>query len=265
MAVQIISDLHLEAPKAYDIFEITPKAPYLALLGDIGTIDPHKTDCLAFFKRQLAQFCAVLFVPGNHEAYHSTWTETLSILRAFEDDVRTDTSLGDFILLDRAAYEIPDTNVVVLGCSLFSHVPAASEMDVSLKLNDFLQIADWDVAAHNAAHVRDIAWLNAQVEALARRDVRILILTHWSPSRDARAADPRHAVGSITSAFSTDMADELCFREDKVKVWAFGHTHFNCDFSVEREGAGPLRLVTNQRGYHFSQASGMVEDKVVKV
>ena len=56
-------DLHLEAPKAYDVFEIVPKAPYLALLGDVGNIVSHKDDCLAFLTVQLNQFRDVLFVP----------------------------------------------------------------------------------------------------------------------------------------------------------------------------------------------------------
>lgn len=43
---QILSDLHLEAPKAYDLFDIVPKAPYLALLGDIGNV---KDDGLFIF------------------------------------------------------------------------------------------------------------------------------------------------------------------------------------------------------------------------
>jgi hypothetical protein len=34
-AVQFLSDLHLEAPKVHDVFNM-PKAPYLALLGVIG-------------------------------------------------------------------------------------------------------------------------------------------------------------------------------------------------------------------------------------
>jgi hypothetical protein len=71
MAVQILSDLHLEAPPAYDIFKITPKAPYLALLGDIGNAVAHKSGFMGFLSRQLKQFRAVLFVLGNHEAYHS--------------------------------------------------------------------------------------------------------------------------------------------------------------------------------------------------
>lgn len=87
--------------------------------------------------------------------------------------------------------------------------------------------------------------------------MRIMIFTHWSPSKDTRAIDPRHATSSITSAFSTDLSGERCFQSEKVIIWAFGHTHYNCDFLVERkEGAGSLRLLTNQRGYHFGQVNG---------
>ncbi|KND87545.1 Uncharacterized protein TOPH_07816 [Tolypocladium ophioglossoides CBS 100239] len=268
MAVQILSDLHLETPKAYDIFEIVPKAPYLALLGDIGNVVTHKDDCLGFLRKQLGQFRAVLFVPGNHEAYHSSWPEVLDVLLAFELDIREDTSLGEFALLDRGAYQLPGTNVTILGCSLFSLVPAKSHMAVSLGLNDFFQTADWDVDAHNAAHRRDLAWLNAYVAHLEQNaaGARIMIFTHWSPSQDARAAEPRHAGSPITSGFSTDLSDEACFKSNRVKFWAFGHTHYNCDFSVDRgDGAGPLRLLANQRGYSFAQAEGYDGEKTVEV
>lgn len=266
MAIQILSDLHLEAPKAYDIFEITPKAPYLALLGDVGNITSHKDDCLAFLTRQLTQFRAVLLVPGNHEAYHSNWIDTLAILRAFEQDVRKDHSLGDFVLLDRVAFPLPGTNVTVLGCSLFSSVPPESHMTVSVGLNDFFHTHDWDVDAHNEAHQRDLAWLNAQVADLERSNAEIVIVSHWSPSRDGRAVEPKHAESPIISAFSTDLSGEACFKSDRVKVWAFGHTHYNCDFMVERkDGAGPLRLLANQRGYYFAQAEGFDGEKTIDV
>lgn len=266
MAVQILSDLHLEAPKSYDIFNITPSAPYLALLGDIGNVVSHKDEYLAFLTRQLNQFRAVLFVPGNHEAYHSNWPETLDILRAFESSIRNDPSLGDFVLLDRGIYRLPDTNVVILGCSLFSFVPAESNMAVSIGLNDFFLINDWDINSHNEAHKLDLAWLNTQVAELEQSDVQIMIFTHWSPSKDRRAIDPRHATSPITSAFSTDLSKEKCFKSEKVKIWAFGHTHYNCNFTVGRkDGAGPLRLLTNQRGYYFAQADGYDGGKTVDI
>lgn len=265
-AIQILSDMHLEAPKAYDVFEIVPHAPYLALLGDIGNVAADKDDFLAFLTRQLRQFRAVFFVPGNHEAFHSNWPDTLALLRAFQEDVRRDASLGEFVLLDRAVFRLPDSDVVVLGCSLFSHVPPESRMAVSMSLKDFYQISDWDVDAHNEAHRRDLAWLNARVADLEGSDVRIVILSHWSPSLDSRAIDPKHSGSRITSAFSTDLSGEKCFKSGRVKVWAFGHTHYNCDFAVDREdGAGPLRLVANQRGYYFSQAAGYDGAKAVEL
>ncbi|KAK1687648.1 calcineurin-like phosphoesterase [Colletotrichum godetiae] len=265
MDVQIVSDLHLEAPKAYDVFEISPHAPTLALLGDIGNIVAHKGECRAFLIRQFQNFRTVLFVPGNHEAYHSSWPETISLLRDFEQEFGQDDSIGEFVLLDRTAYRVPDSNTVILGCSLFSLVPPESEMQVSMGLNDFFQTSDWDVQAHNNAHNRDVAWLNAQVLELENSDVEV-ILSHWNPSRDERSIDPRFAQSPITSGFATDLSVQLCFRSKKVKIWAFGHTHYNCDFTVERGGdAEPLRLIANQRGYYFSQAAGFEREKVIDV
>ena len=282
MAVQIVSDLHLEAPKAYDVFDIVPRAPVLALLGDIGNAEPHASGLAAFLERQLRQFQAVLLVPGNHEAYHSTWPRTLAILQSLEEDVNErraagDAALGELVVLDRRLYSVPGpgglsspSGTVVLGCSLFSHVPPERAAAVGMGLNDFFHIGNgWDVAAHNRAHARDLAWLNEVVAMLhMSSDVRaIIIVTHWCPSLDARARDPQHTSDALTSAFATDLSGEVCFRTPKVKVWAFGHTHYNCDFVVGREdsGAAPLRLVTNQRGYYFAQAVGYDNDKTLEV
>ncbi len=266
MAVQILSDLHLEAGNGYNFSEVVPRAPYLALLGDIGNVVVHRVECFGFLTRQLAKFRAILFVPGNHEAYQSNWPDTLTILRAFEEHARADPSLGEFILLDRVAFRPPGTNIAILGCSLFSCVPPESQMAVGQGLNDFFQTSGWGVDAHNEAHKRDLAWLNQQVADLELFDVKIMILSHWSPSKDVRAIEPRHYGSPVTSAFSTDLSREPCFRSDKVKLWAFGHTHYNCDFVVQREGgAGPLRVVTNQKGYHFAQAEGYDGEKTVEV
>ncbi|KAL2178292.1 Metallo-dependent phosphatase-like protein [Thermothelomyces heterothallicus CBS 202.75] len=269
MAIQILSDLHLEAPKAYDVFEIEPKAPHLALLGDIGNVVAHKDDFLGFLTRQLRRFRTVMLVPGNHEAYRSSWPETLSILHAFENDsrARNESSLGEFVLLDRRVLRLPGSDVVILGCSLFSYVPPESRMAVSTGINDFFLTDGWDVDAHNETHRRDLSWLNAQVADLERSGVdKIIMLSHWSPTMDARAIDPKHAGSRVTSAFSTDLSREKCFRSAGVRLWAFGHTHYNCDFVAEREdGAGPLRLVSNQRGYYSAQSKGFDGGKTIDV
>lgn len=64
-AFQILSDLHLESPSAYDVFKVSPKAPFLALLGDIGVV--KDAGFIAFIQTQLRQFQIVFFLLGNHE------------------------------------------------------------------------------------------------------------------------------------------------------------------------------------------------------
>ncbi|KAI7214516.1 hypothetical protein KC333_g5961 [Hortaea werneckii] len=268
MALQIVSDLHLESPKAYDIFEVAPKAPYLALLGDIGTFsDSHKNDFLSFLRRQLQKFRIVFFIAGNHEAYGTTWPKAQAILHGLEQESSNSDSLGEFVFLNRRAYKLPDSDVTLLGCSLFSSVPSESAMTVEVRLNDFFSTQDWDVGQHNAAHARDLEWLNDQVASETTANNNLMILTHWSPTTDIRSLDPKHhgKGNPIGCAFSTDLSGQECFESEKVRVWAFGHTHYNCDFEIERGERAPLKVVTNQRGYYFAQAAGFDEERVINL
>jgi len=83
----------------------------------------------------------------------------------------------------------------------------------------------------------------------------LYILIPFQSNLDARAIDPRHATRPITNASLTNLSEEKCFRSEKGKIWAFGHKHYNCDFTVEqKDGASSIRLLGNQRGYYFSQA-----------
>lgn len=44
---------------------------------------------------------------------------------------------------------------------------------ISVGLNGFFHILDWDAGAHNEAHRRGLAWLNSQVAALEGCDIVI--------------------------------------------------------------------------------------------
>lgn len=209
VSFQMISDLHLEmgGKEAYEKHDIVPRAPYLALLGDIGVANAdHGHAYLAFLRRHLLRFRVVFLVMGNHEAYRSTWTETRALLRGFEADIRAEReaapqasvssreaghegqgTLGEFVLLDRDSYTIQtsrpgistgidgstaaegeDDTVTVLGCTLFSHLPIHAAERVGRGLADFSMISDgWNVPQHNAAFRRDVAWLNEQVAQLS--------------------------------------------------------------------------------------------------
>ncbi|ROW02474.1 hypothetical protein VMCG_06043 [Cytospora schulzeri] len=265
MEIQIFSDLHLESPKAYDFYEITPTAPHLALLGDIGCVcDPGY---LIFLTTQLKKFRIIFHVLGNHEPYGSTWASVIEKLRAFQEDNRrqraADSSLGEYVLLDRDEYHLPEYGVTVLGCTLFSYVPEASLEDVSFGLNDFFRIDSWTVEEHVSAHKRDLAWLNSRVSALSQEnpDRNIIIFTHHSPTVDTRTINPRTAGNKISSGFATDLRDEACWAGERVMFWAFGHTHYN--FPHWRDDESSTVVYSNQRGYYFAQAPGFAEKGMV--
>lgn len=270
MKLQILSDLHLESPKAYDVYEIKPSAPHLALLGDIGCVsDPGYLD---FLTAQLAQFRTVFHLLGNHEPYDSGWDNSIKTLRAFQEQNRQDRAqqpstgadgIGEYVLLDRDEFHLPGHNLTILGCTLFSDVPEASKNTISFGLNDFFRIGGWTVEHHIEAHRRDVAWLNERVAAISREDPerRIAVLTHHSPTVDARSVNPRHVTSKLRTGFATDLSGEECWRAGNVVFWAFGHTHYNFDHF--RDGNTGKVVYSNQRGYYFAQAPGFDQEDVV--
>lgn len=256
-SIQILSDLHLEAPKGYDIFEVVPSAPYLALLGDIGCVkDPRYFD---FITKQLSQFKVVFLLLGNHEPYGSSWTFARGKLRDFEKKTREENvaGLGSFVFLDQTRFDLSD-EITVLGCTLYSNIIPSQTESVGFGLNDFYYIEDWTTAKHNLAHESDLEWLNTQVKSLSESDRQIIILTHHSPTVSSLSFDPAHTGSQLSSGFSSDLSDEACWLSRNVWIWAFGHSHYNCDYLDNGK-----RVVTNQRGYSFRQAKGYDGGKTV--
>jgi predicted phosphodiesterase len=257
--IQILSDLHLETPTAYDVFEITPTAEYLALLGDVG----HTKDVglIEFLRKHLARFKIIFYVLGNHEPYHSSYTASKQLLLTLQVETEQQAS-GKFVLLDQTRYDLSPT-VSILGCTLFSNITAAQKDFVNFGLNDFYHIENWTVEEHVQKHESELRWLNVEIQKLMEgSDHKIIIMSHYSPTDDDRAIDPKHQTSTISSGFMTDLSEEICFSSERVAVWAFGHTHFNCDFEHK---AHLTRFVTNQRGYYFAQSNGFDPGKTIEL
>ncbi|KAI1333668.1 Metallo-dependent phosphatase-like protein [Xylariaceae sp. FL0016] len=221
-------------------------------LGDIGCIS-HKQEYFEFLRRQLLQFRIVFLVLGNHEPWYSTWDRAKEEARQFESDIATERQAtdapGNFVLLDRNAYHLREPSgesAVVLGCTLFSRVPTDALEAVSFGINDFYHTENWTVEQHTAQFEGDVRWLNEQVAS--HRGEKIIVLTHYNPTMDERTSDPRHGHSSIRSGFATDLSKEVVWLNGDVKVWAFDHTHYKCDYVDEETGK---RVVANQRGYYF--------------
>lgn len=166
---------------------------------------------------------------GNHESYYSSYAASKQVFLTLQAETEQQAN-GKFILLDRKRYDISPT-ISVLGCTLFSNVTATQKDFVSFELNNFCHIEGWIVEEHVQKHESDIRWLNVEIQKLMEEaDRKIIIMSHYIPTDDARAIDPRRNSSTISSGFLTDLSYKICFSSERVAVWAFGHSHFNCDF-----------------------------------
>ncbi|KAI0047035.1 Ser/Thr protein phosphatase protein [Auriscalpium vulgare] len=249
MQVQILSDLHLEIERPGSEFyqyDVPVRAEQLALLGDIGwTVDGRFFEWL---ERQLKLFKTVFLVSGNHEPYRSTIQESSEAVMAFATRVNADASLGNFVYLNRTRYDVSST-LTILGCTLWSSLNPDDLDILSWSLTDFRLIDGFNPETYSALHNADLLWLNSTVSSIARDepDREIVVFTHHAPTKDG-TGDPKFNDGPTNSAFATELTAAQCWESGKIKLWAFGHTHWCCDF--EKNG---VRVYANQRGYREGQ------------
>ena len=238
--VQILSDLHLEVGKQYVSFEFPVSAALLLLAGDIGRLIDYD-EYLAFLAKQASRYETVLLVLGNHEFYglsHSSGIDTAERL------VNEPSLQKRVVLLNQARWDSPDSDLSVLGCTLWSWIPPEAYDSIKSKVRDFTKISGWSPELHNEAHAREVTWLREQLALVVQdgpEERRVLVVTHHAPCTNG-TSDPKHVNNPWTSAFATD----LLTRKDwsVVKAWVFGHTHYCADFVHDG-----IRVVANQRGY----------------
>lgn len=258
MEFQIVSDLHLETPliaPIYKSLDLPVHADNLLLLGDIGKL---KDDGLYTFLSRLLQrnpTVKVYYLLGNHEAYQISMREAKAKVTSLESKLQRLYGLR-FRLLDRTRVDI-SPSITLLGCTLWTHVPSEEAAEVAYLLTDFNAergIQGRTIDDHNLDHHDDVSWLNEQVASIEREQShrQVIVATHHSPTRDPRANDAKHAGSSVNSGFSTDLANSSCWTSPAVKVWVFGHTHYNCAYRDEKTGK---IVLANQKGYTSLRAA----------
>jgi len=242
--LQILSDLHLEfgiPPHShqYDSYEIPAHAPYLLLAGDIGLL--AQAPLFARFLRRVAQdFERVFLVLGNHEFYRSSRSEGLAAAAELEEALD-----GKLTVLHRRRVDIGD--VTILGCTLHSALDPAATWRIAMGLNDFHVVKEWGPKEYMREHTLDLAWLREELEKVEEGRT-VIVATHHAPLM-LGTSDPMFDDSLFRSAFSTNVLGAGWSEwkgGEKVKIWAFGHTHWSCDFVEEKSG---VRIVANQGGY----------------
>lgn len=244
MQLQLLSDLHLETEDFQP--EPAPGAELLVLAGDIDA----SWQGLARFARWPVP---VLMVAGNHEFDDRELRTAWPALRAHCQ------GLG-IHLLECEPWFFTSRNgqrVRFLGTvrwSDFELFGAAGRERALRAAKYFLHLMGSSVDGHplDAARMRQEslacrAWLQAALQQAnpgpqAGGWDSTVVVTHFGPS--LRSADPRYGRQPGTASFCNADDDLLPLAD----LWLHGHLHCRHDYTVERAGRTPTRVVSQARG-----------------
>lgn len=267
MKISITSDEHLEF--ADHDFDNVDGADVLILSGDILVArdvndrdaydimgDQNKSNRLhAFMQRCSARFPHVIYIVGNHEHYHGTFTETVPHLR------EKFSYLKNLYILDRETKVIDD--VTFVGGTLWTDMNNGDSLTLYHMrgmMNDFRVIThggretsfrDTDGKFHSRPsrfqpddafeeHVKMKEYIRTVVEG--RFDTKFVVVGHHAPSH--KSIHPQYAGDQIMNGGYSSIMDEFIEDHPQIKLWTHGHTHHNFDYVI-----GETRVVCNPRGY----------------
>jgi hypothetical protein len=266
---QILSDLHLDHDTQYLTFHIPVSAPFLILAGNIGRLIDYES-YLSFLVRRCNLHEKVFLVLGSLEFHGLGWMDGLQLAHKMEKEPATK---GRLEVLYETQSEVPGTNVVLLGCTLWSKIPDGDTAAVLKKIPEFDEksgiAGDWSIEMHNREHKRDLKWLKDELSKVKAPAVgadgkpvsgfsttpgerQVVVVTAFAP--DLRnALDPWQIDAPWSSAYGSDLlsGDDWA----GVKTWICGTTGRTCEF--KKNG---LTVVSNQRGREGDNVTGLLKD-----
>ncbi|RZI44538.1 hypothetical protein EGT07_03775 [Herbaspirillum sp. HC18] len=238
MKIQIASDLHLDLLQdrfpGYRVIEPADGADVLVIAGDIH----HHTGALDAFADWPVP---VIYVHGNHEAYHMRSDElTGALRRAAEDSNVQYLEDGESVL----------GGVRFLGCCLWTDYMLYPNMQ-----QEAMREAERFLLDHRAIHTlhgmftaadalqlhrASRAWLEAKLDEPF--DGPTVVVSHHGPHPGS--VHPRYAGTALNAAFVSDLTPLL----GKARLWIHGHVHDSFDYTVNG-----TRIVANPRGYALNR------------
>ena len=292
MKIQYVSDIHLETHNntSKEIFKsiLKPSAPYLALCGDIGY--PGAQLYEPFLKYCSENFEHVFYIAGNHEFYNDPkaikYLKTKKIMEgSMSDEALRRISakfprespqdrivkireicnkFSNIHFLDKEVYQVPNTNIIVVGCTLWTKLSMDPYM--YFRFNDFERICE-NQNTILSPRVYD-NWFKENLDFIVEKipslhqtnpDAKIIVLTHHCPTYDIivdkyRLNDP----DNMNSFFANN--DLITPFGKNVKLWICGHTH-----GCKTINVGDTIVATNTFGYEWETIEGFRADAVIEI
>jgi predicted MPP superfamily phosphohydrolase len=243
-----------------------------------------------FLKYCSENFEQVFYIAGNHEYYNDSraikYLKTKQFIEksVSEEELRRlsakvpretpesrNTKIREICsqflnihFLDKEIYQIPNTNVIVVGCTLWSQL----DMDPYMysRFNDFNMICiDKDTILTPNVYAK---WFEEHLDFIAKTipelhtkspDTKIIVLTHHCPTYEIIIDKYRlNDMNNMNSFFAND--DLITPFGKNVKLWLCGHTHGCKSINVE----GTI-VATNTFGYEWETIDGFKPDAVIEI
>ena len=229
--IQICSDIHLEEDNNLQFHDvITPVADYLILAGDI--CHPGTRNYELFLQQCSLHFQQVFIINGNHEYYSDD--DTMQII---DNKVKLICeNLKNVTFLDKSEVEVG--NYVIIGCTLWSFIPAKYYNDAVTHMNDFKYIQGMTVHNYNKLHQLQSKWLQDKIHSAQNQGKKLIVITHHPPSMNGTSL-LRYSNDPLRFCYKNNM-DHL-ISMPCIAAWICGHTHFS--FCTKR---GKTLFLSNQ-------------------
>jgi predicted phosphohydrolase len=226
LKIQVLSDLHLEfIKKPYSFIKtLIPSQPVdiTIIAGDLIPMWLVKEKYKDLSKRLTDALGRILYVPGNHDYYHSSLNETNDILASMESSL--------FTTLNNKTITISDHTFI--GSTLwFGKDPYANQY--RYQLNDFHCIQGFDQWVYKR-NQESLAYIQTSLVPQA------VVISHHIPHPLCIA--PQYQSSPLNGFFVCDCSDII--KNQQPPIWVFGHTHTSCDMTIHK-----TRLIANPHGY----------------
>ncbi len=264
----VMSDLHLEFEKKANFAPLESLAPLpdsslfdvIILAGDIAfagmRLNAYET-LFSYFEQLNKLDKPVIFVPGNHEFYHSDNFDNLNEKLAEKIDSPAYSNIK-ILCRDSFTYQ----GITFIGATLWTDFDKKNqqEMDKAINLrwneetqqNEVKGMAEYKLVATSDGfvvtpdavydeHEKDIAYIREQLEL--KQAKHCVVISHHSPSNKKLGLQWDK---TIPSAYSSDLDDDILNYQPQ--AWIHGHIHDSLDYHI-----GGTRVICNPRGYLTQQ------------
>ncbi|OJU25467.1 MAG: metallophosphoesterase [Nitrobacter sp. 62-13] len=249
MLLWILSDLHLDSSRGWDLPAIDTRPPFdvLVIAGDLTTRMERGVGWL----RERITDQPVIYISGNHEGYGTDWKITINKARNAAADSNIHVLQNDTLVIGDVTFA---GATLWADFSLFGNQKRAMAHAGQVK-NDYRKIRTRDYRYR--LRPQDALAANKQSRDFFTNVVRtkttnkICAVSHHGPA--PATAAPGIENDLISAAYVNDEHADLM---KGIHTWIYGHTHETRDFMI-----GETRVVTNAKGYGPTRFSTTWENR----